>query len=95
MSVPFHTTRMGQAFYEGTMPALVRQLQQLNANLEALVSRDEKRGSTDVNHLAIEAQVAHTAAKQVRGDAYRLAQEYDTELARRIGSIPIPGEDAP
>lgn len=94
MSIPFHTTRMGQTFYEGTMPALVRQLQQLNANLAALKDQGTVPKPTDTHHLAVEAQVAHTAAKYVRGQAYKLACEYDTELARKIWSIPIPGEDA-
>jgi hypothetical protein len=36
MSGPeFFQTRMGQRFYEGTMPALVKQLERLNDNLEA------------------------------------------------------------
>lgn len=30
----FFQTRMGQVFYEGTMPALVRELKKLNENLE-------------------------------------------------------------
>lgn len=33
---PFHQTRMGHAFYESTMPALVRELARLNENLERL-----------------------------------------------------------
>ena len=38
--VPFHSTRMGQRFFEHTMPELVRQLQRLNENLErAFVSQ--------------------------------------------------------
>lgn len=32
----FHQTRMGLAFYESTMPALVRELTRLNQNLERL-----------------------------------------------------------
>jgi hypothetical protein len=35
--VPFHTTRMGQRFYEATLPALVREVELLNENLERLV----------------------------------------------------------
>lgn len=34
MSAPFHMTRMGQRFYEHTMPELVRQLSRLNDLLE-------------------------------------------------------------
>jgi len=30
----FFQTRMGQVFYEGTMPALVRELKKLNENME-------------------------------------------------------------
>lgn len=33
----FCQTRMGQVFYEGTMPALVRELKRLNDNLEKLI----------------------------------------------------------
>ena len=35
--IPFHQTRMGHAFYEHTVPELVRQLTRLNAVLERLV----------------------------------------------------------
>jgi len=31
----FFRTRMGQIFFEGTMPSLVRELKRLNDNLEA------------------------------------------------------------
>ncbi|XXF79766.1 hypothetical protein P2318_08395 [Myxococcaceae bacterium GXIMD 01537] len=34
----FFQTHMGQRFYEGTMPQLVRQLTRLNDNLERLVA---------------------------------------------------------
>lgn len=34
MSAPFHQTRMGQRFYEHTVPELVRQLTRLNDLLE-------------------------------------------------------------
>ena len=37
----FYKTRMGQRFYECTMPELVKQLQRLNDLLERLVSRQE------------------------------------------------------
>lgn len=43
MSGPsFFQTYMGQRFYEGTMPALVRQLARLNDNLERLVAVAEQ-----------------------------------------------------
>jgi hypothetical protein len=42
--IEFFRTVMGQRFYEGTMPSLVRELARLNANLvqlnEALERRD-------------------------------------------------------
>ena len=39
MSAPeFFQTRMGQRFYEATMPKLAEQLERLNANLEALLA---------------------------------------------------------
>lgn len=34
--VEFFQTRMGQAFYEGAVPSLVRELKRLNDNLEKL-----------------------------------------------------------
>jgi len=34
----FHETRMGMRFYESTVPALVRELQRLNENLERLIN---------------------------------------------------------
>ena len=43
MSSDFFRTRMGQTFYEATMPSLVRELARLNQNLERLVARREAR----------------------------------------------------
>ena len=41
--VPFHQTRMGQRFFERTLPELVRQIERLNELLEKLVQqRGEK-----------------------------------------------------
>jgi prefoldin subunit 5 len=34
----FFRTRMGQRFYEATMPKIADQLERLNANIEALVA---------------------------------------------------------
>jgi len=34
---PFHLTRMGQRYYEHTVPELVRELERLNKNLERLI----------------------------------------------------------
>lgn len=42
--IPFHQTRMGHAFLEGTMPGLVRELARLNANLERLLVVAEGEG---------------------------------------------------
>ena len=38
----FFQTLMGRAFYERDVPALVRELQRLNANLERLTAAVEK-----------------------------------------------------
>ena len=38
---PFFKTRMGQRFYERTMPELVKQLERLNENLERLPGQVE------------------------------------------------------
>ena len=49
MSEPkFFQTRMGQRFYERTMPELVRQLERLNALLERLVAARERHEKDDV-----------------------------------------------
>ncbi len=40
---PFFLTRMGQRFYEHTMPELVRQLERLNELLERLVAAQERQ----------------------------------------------------
>ena len=36
--VPFHLTRMGVRFFEHTAPALARELERLNSNLEKLLA---------------------------------------------------------
>jgi len=48
----FFSTRMGQRFYEATMPKVADQLERLNTNLEALTAelrllREERRRSPD------------------------------------------------
>ena len=45
MSSDFFRTRMGQTFYEATMPSLVRELARLNQNLERLVAIAEKQAT--------------------------------------------------
>ena len=40
--IPFFKTRMGQQFYDRTMPALVKQLERLNELLERLVDGQER-----------------------------------------------------
>ena len=42
--VPFHATRMGQKFYEHTLPRLVEQLERIAAALEKLAERDGDEG---------------------------------------------------
>ena len=44
----FHATRMGQRYYEATMPALVRELARLNDNIERLlaVAQDDAKVET-------------------------------------------------
>lgn len=46
----FHQTIMGRTFFEGTMPALVRELKRLNDNIEKLIKskEDEKKGDENV-----------------------------------------------
>ena len=40
---PFFKTRMGHAYYEHTLPELVRQIKRLNELLERLVVAQEQR----------------------------------------------------
>ena len=50
MSEPkFFQTRMGQRFYEHTMPELVRQVTTLNELLERLVAAQEQRKNDDAD----------------------------------------------
>lgn len=44
---PFYMTRMGRAFYEATMPALVREVARLNENIERLLAVVERGGSIE------------------------------------------------
>ncbi len=44
---PFFRTRMGQAFYERTMPELVKQIARLNELLEQLVRQLDPTGEED------------------------------------------------
>ena len=45
---PFYKTRMGQQFYDRTVPALVKQLERLNELLERLVDQRQDREDTEV-----------------------------------------------
>jgi len=42
----FHTTRMGQTYYDRTVPELVRQLTRLNDNLERRAATPDLRQAT-------------------------------------------------
>ena len=44
---PFFMTRMGQRYYEHTMPELVRQLERLNKLLERFVRVQEQQPQED------------------------------------------------
>ena len=45
--MPFFKTRMGQVFYERTMPELVKQIARLNELLEQLVRQLDPTGEED------------------------------------------------
>ena len=47
MDVPFHATRMGQKYYEHTLPRIVEQLERIAAALERLADADETPGTTE------------------------------------------------
>ncbi len=49
MSVEFFQTRMGRQFYEGTMPALVRQLERIAERLPA----NDSEGAAQVDELLL------------------------------------------
>ena len=51
-NIPFHRTRMGQQFYDKTMPELVRQISRLNDLLERLLARlpEREKSSTTGDH---------------------------------------------
>lgn len=44
MGDDFYRTRMGQRFFESTMPRIADELARLNRNLETLVALIERRG---------------------------------------------------
>jgi len=45
----FYETRAGMRFYESTVPALVRELQRLNENLERLIDK-QPQPKTEIEH---------------------------------------------
>ena len=46
---PFYKTRMGQRFYERTLPELVKQLERLNKLLERLVAQRARQQKHDAS----------------------------------------------
>jgi len=58
--VDFFQTRMGQRFYEATMPKIADQLERLNTNLEALVAELSRsnRATETPSHAASPASAA-------------------------------------
>ena len=45
--IPFYKTRMGQQFYDRTIPELVKQLERLNDLLERVVARPGDQPEAD------------------------------------------------
>ena len=70
----FHATRMGQRFYEHTVPELVRQLDRLNTNLERITAtrgepdghEDEDRDDNSAKAGAETSNAAATTARSAR-----------------------------
>ena len=60
--IPFHATRMGQRFYEHTVPELVSQIERLNQNLERMMTwtdnNDTKENDDGSSHEE-DTQAAH------------------------------------
>mgnify|MGYP003135674060 CR=1 FL=1 len=52
MNVDFHQTIMGQNFYEGTMPAMVRQLTALTEAVQQLVELVQQGVDADKERMA-------------------------------------------
>jgi hypothetical protein len=52
----FFRTRMGQRFYEATMPKIADQLERLNINIEALVAelREQRRRAEQKDAAALQ-----------------------------------------
>lgn len=63
----FHLTVMGDRFFNGTMPALVRQLSRLNDNLEHLATLLAKEGEP----AAAEGAPATSPLASPPGEAHR------------------------
>ena len=53
----FYKTRMGQTFYEHTMPELVKQLARLNENLERLARKQDQPRRTNSHALPFSSHV--------------------------------------
>ena len=64
MSDDFFRTRMGQRFYEATMPKIADQIERLNTNLEALLAelRKQREAPDDV----AKASDAHAPARDAK-----------------------------
>lgn len=63
MSSDFFKTRMGQRFYEATMPKIADQLERLNSNIEALVAELRKLNTNARNEApALQAESKDTNA---------------------------------
>ena len=49
--IPFHITYMGKKFYEGTVPEILKELKQVNQNLERIALALEKQGNQNTGLL--------------------------------------------
>lgn len=68
----FFQTAMGHKFYEGTVPALVRELKRLNDNLEKLVQQGQSAEDARLHGICKECRTALSFSKACMNPPCRL-----------------------
>jgi hypothetical protein len=98
MSSDFFKTRMGQRYYEATMPKIADQLERLNSNVKALVAELRKLNANARNKaLALQPESKDTNAWRsgVRRAALRSARRCAASSRRcRSSSSPVAVQPA-
>jgi len=60
----FFQTKMGHAFYEGTVPALVRELRRLNDNIERGLTLMEHKGASGDSESVSTEKISESGVKR-------------------------------